>query len=259
MSAYPETYWDPGTAGAIQAAELILGHIFSFFQPKSVVDIGCGIGTWLSVCKRLGVSRVVGLDGEYVPAEKLQIDRAEFRAADLSDPRPLSERFDMAISLEVGEHLPGERVDAFVDLIVSGSDFICFSAAIPHQGGADHINEQWPPYWVEKFERHGYACVDAIRPVVWDDPRVPYWYAQNTMLFVKERYLTIYPGMRTHVRRASDKFLRLVHPNGYVGMHSKMIAAKQAIAAAQAEAVALEQRIATLRESLERAQGALYF
>ncbi len=58
-----------------------------------------------------------------------------------------------------------------------------FSAAIPCQGGFDHINEQPQDYWIEKFKKRGFTAYDPIRPSVWSNPEVPYYYAQNIILF----------------------------------------------------------------------------
>ena len=48
------------------------GHLFcrvmvplvlDLVQPKSVADIGCGIGTWLKICREHGVEEILGVDG----------------------------------------------------------------------------------------------------------------------------------------------------------------------------------------------------
>ena len=43
-----------------------------------------------------------------------------------------------------------------VATITKHGDAVLFSAAIPGQGGQDHLNEQWPEYWQKKFEVNGY-------------------------------------------------------------------------------------------------------
>jgi hypothetical protein len=97
-----------------------------------------------------------------------------------------------------------------------------FSAAIPEQGGVDHLNEQWQDYWGGLFERHGFVPVDAIRPHVWSNPSVESWYAQNTLLYVDRRYLDRYPRLADAARRTSLDRLAVVHPRHY---RARLIAA----------------------------------
>jgi hypothetical protein len=92
----------------------------------------------------------------------------------------------LAISLEVGEHLPDDRAEAYVDSLVSLSDFVLFSAAIPWQLGIGHVNEQWPEYWQALFAERGYRVLDVIRGQIWNDRYVPIWYRQNLLLYVQE-------------------------------------------------------------------------
>lgn len=63
---------------------------------------------------------------------------------------------------------------------------VLFSAAAPGQGGLGHVNEQWPAYWVERFERHGYRCSGALRWRFWCDDRVESWYRQNLLFATAE-------------------------------------------------------------------------
>jgi hypothetical protein len=93
------------------------------------------------------------------------------------------ERFDLAISVEVAEHLPPSHSGRFVKELVALAPVVLFSAAIPLQGGVDHQNERWQSYWQGLFEREGYRALDVIRPRVWDDPEVTPFYAQNALLY----------------------------------------------------------------------------
>ncbi|WP_439555666.1 class I SAM-dependent methyltransferase [Dyadobacter sp.] len=166
--------------------------LVQLFQPKSVVDFGCGLGTFLYCFKEQGVERVIGMDGPWVDKNLLKkyLGENEFIETDLQEPHlKVSDRFDLAISLEVAEHLSPASADRFIENIVSLSDNIVFSAAIPSQGGQGHINEQWPTYWIQKFENHGYTCHDILRPYFWNNPNIFWWYKQNILVFSKARTL----------------------------------------------------------------------
>src|SRR6266511_1612991 len=132
-------------------------------RPRSVVDVGCGLGPWLAVFREHGVSDVQGIDGAWVDRSKLIIPEDRFLAVDVRRPIQLERRFDLAVSMEVAEHLPGECAPVFVDSLARLAPVVLFSAAIPFQGGVGPINEQWPEYWAEHFARNGYAVIDCIR------------------------------------------------------------------------------------------------
>lgn len=70
------------------------------------------------------------------------------------------------------------------------SDIVLFSAAIPGQGGENHINEQWPEFWSGLFNERGYVGLDFVRRRIWNDRRIPYWYKQNILLYVKEERIS---------------------------------------------------------------------
>jgi hypothetical protein len=150
----------------------------------SAVDVGCGVGTWLHVLSEKGVSEIHGVDGDWVKTEYLVIPESCFTTHDLSRDVKLPNRFDLAVSLEVAEHLPATNAAQFVDTLTSLSDFVLFSAAIPGQGGIKHVNEQWPSYWFSLFADRGYIPLDFIRKQIWQDESIPFWYRQNVFLMV---------------------------------------------------------------------------
>jgi SAM-dependent methyltransferase len=168
------------------SAGRVLPAIFEIAQPTSVIDFGCGTGTWLEAAKNLGVKRVRGVEGSWIRKAKPLIAKDELEVADLSSPIVMSERFDLAISLEVAEHLPSERARGFIEDVTRASDVVLFGAAIPEQGGTGHVNEQWQSYWAEIFLACGYHCFDVVRPRFWHDADVLPWYKQNAFLYVND-------------------------------------------------------------------------
>lgn len=214
-SQYTAAFFDSVTHGSIASARSIVPVVVELVRPKSVVDVGCGIGAWLHVFQEHGVSEVVGVDGEYVVREQLLIPQGAFTSHDLEQPLRLDRRFDLAVSLEVAEHLAEEAAAAFVESLVRLAPIVLFSAAIPHQGGVDHRNERWPGYWAELFRGHGYEAVDCIRPRVWEDNTVEYWYAQNILLYVERGELDLRDALLREQRAALWLPLAIVHPRAY--------------------------------------------
>lgn len=184
-------------------------------QPKSVVDVGCGTGGWLAVFKELGIQDYLGIDGEYVDLKMLQIPQEKFLAFDLKQPLPIDKKFDLVVSLEVAEHLPFEVAEMFVNSLTRMGEVVLFSAAIPFQGGVGHINEQWPDYWVNIFQKQGYAVADCLRKKIWNNPKVEFWYAQNILVFAQQSCLEKYPLLAKEVRETTIDRLAIVHPTAY--------------------------------------------
>lgn len=191
--------------------------------PGSVVDVGCGTGTWLSVFKEQGVKTVFGIDGNNVDLNQLHIDRSEFAAYDLTEPIRLDKRFELAICLEVAEHLPEVSADALVSTLCDLSDKILFSAAMPYQGGQNHLNEQFFDYWKIKFNQKGYLSRDLFRPKIWNDSRIDCWYRQNMFFLEKVQENPV----------TQEKINAYYHPDIYAYKHSlysKALHAKQTVA-----------------------------
>lgn len=171
-------------ASAQESAREILPIVLDIVKPASVIDIGCGTGKWLAIARELGVREVLGVDGPWVKAQ-LAIPAEKFIERDLSKPLNLDHRFDVALSLEVAEHLPASAAGDFVKSLSEAADVVLFSAAIPGQGGRHHLNEQWPAYWAELFQKLGYDCYDFVRPRIWNNLCVNWYYAQNTLIFAR--------------------------------------------------------------------------
>lgn len=215
MTEYDERFFDKRQADVIRSARAVVPIVLELLSPRSVVDVGCARGEWLSVYRELGVGDVAGVDGEYVDTEKLLVPRDCFRARDLSQGLELEGTFDLATSLEVAEHLPAGSSDRFIASLVKLAPAILFSAAIPYQGGTGHVNEQWPGYWAERFARHGYVPVDAIRPRVWTNEDVHTWYRQNTLLYVRPSLVDANPRLREEQQRTRAGQLDVVLPEFY--------------------------------------------
>ena len=205
--------------GAMQMAGVILPVVEKYVHPKSVVDIGCGIGSWIAMWKKLFGAKVCGIDGDYVDHTQLLIDEEEFYPANLEGgwTESLDKKFDLVESLEVAEHLSPSRADSFVEDLTKLGDVILFSAAIVGQGGTNHVNEQMQSYWAKKFLRLGYVGVDCIRPKVWDSAYLPPWRKQNTIIYVDSKKLYHYPELQKYyLDHGENVIYDLVHPDLWI-------------------------------------------
>jgi SAM-dependent methyltransferase len=170
---------------AIRSAQRIVPKVTAVLPVRSVVDFGCGQGAWLSVWAATG-ALVTGVDGPYVDRHHLLIDADDFHAADLAAPLDLRRRFDLVQSLEVAEHLPPAKAEQFVDTLTKHGACVLFSAAVPGQGGENHVNEQPAEYWRAIFRERGYPAVDYVRRLIRGDRAIAQWYRYNIMLYVKD-------------------------------------------------------------------------
>lgn len=183
---YNNTFFDYIDQGAQQSARSLIEKMGPILQPKSVLDLGCGRGVWLNEWTQSGVQAVAGVDGDYVDRSQLAIPEESFIAADLTQPVETGRRFDLAQSLEVGEHLPGSASETLVDSLTSAADRVLFSAAVVGQGGEFHINERPLSFWQGLFAERGYQAIDCVRPMLRDASSVEPWYRFNTVLYVNE-------------------------------------------------------------------------
>ena len=180
---YSTDFYDYIDAGSRASAEVVSGLLLGEMKVESLLDVGSGHGAWAAVWMKSGVEHVVAVDGEYVNRDQLAIPPDRFIGHDLATPLDLGRKFDLVQSLEVAEHLPDDKAAGFVDNLVRHGDVILFSAAVPHQGGEHHVNEQPPEYWRELFAERGYDVFDWLRPRLADQRQVKPWYRFNSYVY----------------------------------------------------------------------------
>lgn len=219
MFDYSTNYYERLRNGSHTSAREIVPLVLDWIAPESVVDVGCGTGTWLSVFQAHGVEDILGIDGNNLEEDLLEIPGERFMAADLTQDLTIDRRFDLAVCLEVAEHLPEESAERLIDLLTGLAPVVLFSAAVPFQGGHHHVNEQWPDYWRRLFLERNSVAIDCLRRHVWDNDAVEWWYAQNTLVFVDEEHLSAYPALQAEHESGRDSRLAVVHPENYIRAH----------------------------------------
>lgn len=171
-----------------------LGHLLAErLSPGSVIDVGCGPGLYLLPFAEHGAD-IYGVDGAGAAGALLQ--PAQFELVDLRNPWTPPRRYDLALCIEVAEHLRPEHAGTLVGTLARCADVIFFTAARPGQGGEGHYNEQSQDYWLGMFGAHGYGVHprhSEIKGVIdhsyRHDPQSPYkhchWLHWNGLLLGK--------------------------------------------------------------------------
>jgi len=213
---YTKKFFDDLRENTLRSARKIVPIVMDLINPKSVIDVGCGVGIWLAEFQKSGIDEFIGVDGEYIDPSSLVIPETKFRAVDLNKPFQLERRFDLVVCLEVAEHLPEDNAEQFMDSLTKLGNCILFSAAIPFQGGEDHLNEQWPEYWASLFSKKNYILIDYFRERIWNNQEVEWWYAQNMVLFIRERAKKNFPTLFQEFKKVKNTGLSLIHPRNYL-------------------------------------------
>lgn len=242
---YDAAFYDDQVEGSARAAAVVLPLVFAVARPARVLDVGCGQGAWLDAAGRLGATQLTGLDGAWVERAKLRSPRITFHPTDLSAPLPDHGRHDLAISVEVAEHLPPARADGFVADLCRAADVVLFSAAVPHQGGTEHVNEERASRWGARFAAHGFDAFDVVRAAVWDDERVAWWYRQNLLVYVARSS----PHHAAFAALPTASPRDLVHPDAFEAKVG-WLEQERARLAALVERPTLRQALGALRRAL---------
>ncbi len=189
-------------ATRISTAIKCLKLIRPLIEFESVVDFGSGIGAWLYAARNLGAKTILGIEGDWIANTDTVIEKEHILIQDLAAGQPkFAKEFDLAMTIEVAEHLPEKAANGFCASLASASDYILFSAAIPGQGGLGHVNEQPLPYWVARFWNLGYVPIEPIRPYIAKRPDIYPWLRTNLIMFVKYDMLI-----------RSDRLLKFARP-----------------------------------------------
>jgi SAM-dependent methyltransferase len=212
LEAYTPQFYEWLSTRSLQSARVIVPLLLRYFEVTSVVDIGCGIGTWLKAFVENNVSDVTGVDGPHIDKAMLMIDKEAFLTLDLCGPLTIGRRYDVAVSLEVAEHLPEQRAASFLKDLTYAAPVVLFSAAVPGQPGIEHVNPQWQDYWRAIFGNYGYMALDIVRPAIWGRADIDYWYQQNTIVYCHNTIITSRPDLHCISEKIS---LNLVHPDLY--------------------------------------------
>ncbi len=246
---YNSAATDLGRTSAAGVADEVLQYV----SPKSFVDLGCGNGAWTKEFAARGIDDYLGVDGPWVDPAWLDIPTDHFQQDDLAVGSKIDRTFDLAISVEVAEHLPSTSADGFIATITRAAPVVLFSAAIPYQGGTGHVNEQWPSYWKAKFAAHGFVPVDVLRRPLWDREDIAYFYRQNVTFYVREDAIADYPKLAAAHAELGGALPDLIHPEVWTRRSLQRVNVPRIVGRERAER--LRDAVNNQRRRMSRARG----
>jgi SAM-dependent methyltransferase len=209
---YDASFYENQVGQSLQSARIYLKYLWQVFQPGSVLDVGCGRGAWLKACHELGSNSLFGFDGDWNNQSSMIDSDIKFQSIDLNKPFS-APKVDLAMTLEVAEHLEPSTAPQFVKCLTDATDAVLFSAAYTKQGGINHINEQPHTYWAQLFIAHDFAPFDLFRPVFWGNENVCFWYRQNAFLYLRKNSAP-WRQIETHGFKelVDASFMNCIHP-----------------------------------------------
>ena len=193
MSSYSSSFYSSVTTRAHAASEIVTSIVLKNFSPESIIDIGAGDGIWLSTMAKKGRARrltAVDLPGSRFGLLKNLEFPVELLTMNFEDHMLQNHKaYDLAICVEVIEHISTDRALLLLDWISQNCRTIIFSGATTGQGGTHHINEQSQSYWLSAMMSRGLVPCDNLRPALLNSRIVPSYYQNNVFFYVNTKFL----------------------------------------------------------------------
>lgn len=147
-----------------------------------IVDIGCGDGSYTKFLRDQGFI-CNGYDGN---PETLKITNGVCSIMDFSQPQNIS-KYDLVLSLEVGEHIPVEYEQIFINNICRASaSKIILSWAVEGQSGYGHVNCRNNDYIIKQMADRGFVFNANISSKLRMASTLP-WFGNTIMYFEKKQ------------------------------------------------------------------------
>lgn len=197
-----ETRSGAASRSVVETVTVLAGLV----DPASVIDVGSEDGTWLDAFRALGVDDVLLVRPVLHPA--LATAEGPTLAHDLHLSLRLERRFDLAVAVATGEHLPAGLATVLVRSLCDAADVVAFASALPGLAPPGTVNARWPAWWDSLFEERGYVPHDVARPLLWEEEAVELTVRQGLVLYAPHGRLAA-AGLPPGVQRS------VVHPEAY--------------------------------------------
>lgn len=156
------------------------------FKPFSVVDFGCGIGSYLESCFNheipFGGIEISEHALTYMPAVvQMCVD-----ISDCTEDFGQIGRFHTVLSFETAEHIEPSSTNQFIlNLVNATGKRLLFTAAPPGQEGTGHINCRPKQFWIDEFSKHLTYKPELSDEIaaIWGLQGAPWYIVNNLIVF----------------------------------------------------------------------------
>ena len=182
--------YEQSSATRLPSSLCLLSAFGKLGIPKSMIDLGCGPGHLVQIADSLGVW-AEGYDISLPKEEVHMPGRSTLYQADITD-MDIPDPAELVLCWEVMEHLEPYFAEPVCDVLSNITEgTLLFSAAVPGQGGAGHVNERPHKYWIDLLAKRGFVYVwpvtEALRGEWLQLAPSAYWYGRNLLVMRKER------------------------------------------------------------------------
>ena len=164
-STYNKTFYDSFCGEDYSNTEVwtaffgnVADKIIEIFSPKTVLDAGCATGYLVSALRDRGVE-AWGFDiSSYAISSAKEEIQPYLNVQSLTDPLPshFPNRFDLAVTIEVLEHMFPEEGSEAIAKLCSYSDTVIFSSTPSDINNRTHVNVQQSEYWAKEFSKNSF-------------------------------------------------------------------------------------------------------
>jgi|JFJP01.1.fsa_nt_gi 2-polyprenyl-3-methyl-5-hydroxy-6-metoxy-1,4-benzoquinol methylase len=134
--------------------EEIAQSIILQLRPKTVLDVGCGIGFLVKKLRKVGV-KAFGFDVSKYAISQVPSEIQPYCWVGLATD-DFSENYDLITCIEVVEHLPFVESMKAIENICSKTDVILFSSSPFDYREPTHFNVQPPEIWASQFAKYSF-------------------------------------------------------------------------------------------------------
>ena len=184
---YNEWFFEEIKKSEVESSMDFAKIVQKYLKFNSVMDVGCGSAIYLKALNDIGITDLIGFDGSECAVTTSLLPDVTF-VHDLRLPLILDRKYDLAICIEVAEHLEEKYAETLVKSLIGVSDCVLFTAATVNQGGYGHLFEVEHEYWIDLFARCGYKHDKELSDIMRQEmyaKNVVWWICKNTMIFNK--------------------------------------------------------------------------
>ena len=176
---HPHGYWlEVQGANTHICDQSLCDAIIEMFPVESAIDIGSGDGAYTRNLINAGI-KCKGFDGN---PETYKISSGLCNVRDFSQPVRLG-KFDLVLSLEVGEHIPRKYEQTFINNLCRASQhWICGSWGVEGQTGYGHVNCRNNDYIIKEFKKRGFKFREDLSEIIRNKSTLE-WFHNTIMVF----------------------------------------------------------------------------